>query len=238
MKEWKNTIFLKRIIPSIVVDFNKVKSMHEKNVSQFTYNSKYTDAWDVRFKQIVETCILEGIPYIKFDCGPLWSGVMVLDHDTGDLYIFFNEKRFRDLIKSNDEYKTHYFKQLLLFNDDLNNLGEHQLDLLSDNQESEKRLKFARELLGDNFESINRVIPVTFELSGIKTVGVTEYLCNGYGDIIYAEDIFDLLQSETSQIEINADHPIEKKIVSLKKDVYKKSESIPEIKVDKSTKDK
>lgn len=234
MIKWKNPLFLKKIVPSIPVNFNKVNSEHNKNVSPYTNNSKYTDAWDVRFKQIIDSCILSDIPYIVFDRGALWSGVMVLDSDTGNLYTFFNEKRFKEIIGSDKVFCNHYLEGILSFNDDLNIFGSHQMDLISDDQRDKKRIEMAHKLLGDNFDKVKRSIPITFELSGMKIIDVNEYLCNGYGDIIDRDNISYLLQTEVSQLEVNDKYPVDKRIVSLKRDVNKESKSISKIKIDKS----
>lgn len=212
-------------INAVSISVPDILNTYKKDFGESTQNGKYMAVWDARFDALKEKAIAKnGFSYVMIRRSGLWEFVGVINIETKDLFLFFAEKRYKALVKSKD-YDSHYLNSFVSFNHTQDSEGFHNVVLFDDDEYEKRRIEDAKKMLGDKFDMVERVVPITLTFEGSEIVGACAHFLNGYSEEIGVQDLSDGMNGNYNG---NADLSTlpEKPIVGLKNGVVKKAERI------------
>lgn len=182
-----------KIIASLVEAFaletKSVTNEVKLETGWHTRNYENGGSWDTRFKRIADTALEHGLVVLQRKRG-MWEFVVVLNIETGFLYVFSKEKNFDIVRKKFGKNKIHYFHAFVSINSNPVDLDDMQQELFPRFPEEyeQKRIEEVRKILGEEYPLVNRIVFVIGKEEDKKIVNVEAKLYNRYFELIDMED--------------------------------------------------
>ncbi|MGE7185293.1 DUF5986 family protein [Peribacillus sp. NPDC006672] len=202
---------------NLVLDVQEVRKLLELK----KFNSKYALAWDIRYSRIEDLDGDNNIVALTSRRG-FWGFSMLLNIESGTLFVFTKEKNLDEVIKRFGKEKLHYIHSLLFLNkkydEDFGLMHEDfQLSLQIDGIEEfdAQRKLDAINILGDYYSDINKVILVTLTEENNVAVKVEAGLFTSDCQLIDKEDWSSFIRPAFNDREVDSEE-IEKENASKK----------------------
>lgn len=164
---------------------NDIRIEHGLNTGNFQNGG----AWDVRFNRLTQAALKNELVVItKRRC--IWTFILLLNAETGSLFIFSKQKNLENVIKKFGKDSIHYFHAIVSLNSDPVEFESQQQGLFSmfPDEYEERRLMEAQKVLGEDYSSVSQVIFVTAQEEQGKFVKVEAKLFNRYFELMDIED--------------------------------------------------
>lgn len=168
------------------VAVNEVKD--EYNLGTGNYKSRL--AWDLRFQRIKDAALKHNLTVLERKKG-FWDFNMVLDYDSGNLFIFSKDNNLETVKKNFGKHKIHYFHACISKSEAPIDLGDQQLELFPTLTEEyeERRIREAQKLLSEDYSSVQNVFFITAKEENHKFSNVEIKLYNSYFELTDREDL-------------------------------------------------
>lgn len=154
-----------------------------------TGNHKHGSAWDIRFNRIKKAALKNNLVVLTRKRG-FWTFVVVLNLDTGFLYVFSKEENFEVVIKNFGKKKIHYFHAFVSKNSGPVELEHQQLGFFSrlpDDYET-RRIAEVQKILAEDYPAVKEVVFVIGKEKDGKIVEVEARLYNRYFELLDTEN--------------------------------------------------
>ncbi|MBL5794170.1 DUF5986 family protein [Heyndrickxia sporothermodurans] len=154
-----------------------------------TRNFENGGSWDTRFGRITKSALEHGLVVLQRKRGT-WEFVVVLNTETGFLYVFSKEKNFDIVQKKFGKNKIHYFHAFVSINSgpvDLDDLQQELFPRFPEEYE-QKRIEEVRKILGEEYPHVNRIVFVIGKEESKRIVNVEAKLYNRYFELVDMED--------------------------------------------------
>lgn len=154
-----------------------------------TGNFENGGSWDTRFGRIRKTALHNNLVVLQRKRG-IWEFIVVLNLETGILYVFSKEKNFDVIVKKLGKKSIHYFHAFVSLNSQPIDLDNQQLEFFprfTDDYE-ERRIEEVRKILGADYPLVNKVVFVIGKEENNKIVNVEAKLYNRFFELVDMED--------------------------------------------------
>ncbi|MCM3452756.1 DUF5986 family protein [Heyndrickxia oleronia] len=176
-----------------------------------TGNFKSGGNWDLRFKRIKNAALKHGLIVLTKKRG-IWNFILVLNINTGIMYVFSKDKNIKTVIKKLGKNSIHYFHAFVSLNSDPYELDNQQMELfpmLSEEYEA-KRIQEVQKILGEEYPLVKQVVFVVALEEDRKIVGVEAKLFNRYFELKDVENWTSYMSTDDySDIFISNELPLE-----------------------------
>ncbi|WP_144596756.1 DUF5986 family protein [Bacillus cereus] len=203
-----------------------------------TNNGRNQNIWDVKYSRLHQLAVETGNTPVHIKRNALWECVTILENNTGELFIFFRDNNYKKILRDLGKKPYHYLDCVLVKNKCMNNEATFfQPSLFDDTSYDDEREEQSKEILGDKYDQVNKIVVFTLEEEKGIATAVKAILLTSNGELIDEVNLSQYIPNNYStSAAINDDAP-EKTIVKLKAKVKNSNEKIGEIKLSKKAKE-
>ncbi|PEB56976.1 hypothetical protein CON65_05885 [Bacillus pseudomycoides] len=219
---------------SCVEELNDIKAV----TGGATNNGRNQNIWDVKYSRLHQLALETGNIPVHIKRNALWECVTILENKTGELFLFFRDNNYKKILRDLGKKPYHYLDCVLVKNKCVDNEAPFfQTDLFDDTSYDDEREEQSKEILGDRYDQVNKIIVFTLEEEKGIATAAKAILLTSNGEVIDEVNLSKYMPTNYSNsAAINDDTP-ERTIVKLKAAVKNSNEKIDEIKLSKKAKE-
>jgi hypothetical protein len=167
--------------------------------------------WDIRFNRIKLAALQNGLVVLKRKRG-IWKFILLLDVETGILYVFTRDNNLNNVIKQLGKKNIHYFHAFVSLNSGPLEMDNQQLELFSmfSEEYEAKRIYEAQKILGEDYSSVKQVVFIVAKEEEKQIVSVEAHLYNRFFELLDFENLSSFISGENySDIFVSNENPIQ-----------------------------